>query len=336
MKIIDFEHHYFSKPYYEFLLNNKDKLLDSPEFASIYASFGFRSNNGTGLPFGEEISCQNDLDIKIMDEAHIDVGVLSVSDGIESLSKEDSISMARATNDFTVLKIKEHPDRFLGTICLPTPYVDDALKELDRAVKELGLKYFHTHSSYGNKRLSDPEFEPIIKRCAELNVPIYIHPCYQSERYLSSLGFAFSGAGFGFTVDVMNTVIRLITGGIFDRYPNLKIIIGHMGEFLPFTIARMDNMIDIFKDQDPWLKCKYNFAYYVKHNNIYITTSGIFDPNVIDFSIKQIGIDHILFGADFSYENAKRSVEFIKSLNISEEDKKKICYLNGEKLLKLM
>lgn len=335
MKIIDFEHHYFSKPFYEFLINNKEKLSKSQEFLSIYQSFEFKSNNNTGLPFVNEITCQNDLDLKIMDEAGLQIGVLSTSDGIESLDKDNSILMAKQTNDFTLEKIKKHPDRFLGTFCLPTPYVNEALEEIDRAVNVLGLKYFHTHSSYGNKRLSDPEFEPIIKRCAELNVPIYIHPCYQSEKYLSSLGFAFSGAGFGFTVDVMNTVIRLIAGGVFDRYPNLKIIIGHMGEFLPFTLARMDNMIDIFKNQDPWIKCKHNFNYYVKHDNIYVSTSGIFDENVIDFTIKQLGIDHILFGADFSYENAKKSVDFILNLKISDEYKRKICYLNGEKLLNL-
>jgi len=335
MKIIDFEHHYFSKPFYEFLIKNKDTLSKSSEFASIYSSFECESNNGTGLPLGCEISCQNDIDLKIMDEAGMQFGILSTSDGIESLEKADSILMAKKTNDFTASKIKEHPDRFLGTFCLPTPYIEESLKEIDRAVNELGLKYFHTHSSYGEKRLSDPEFEPIIKHCAELNIPIYIHPCYQSEKYLSTLGFAFSGAGFGFTVDVMNTVIRLIAGGVFDRYPNLKIIIGHMGEFLPYTIARIDNMIDIFKDQDPWIKCKNNFSYYVKHDNIYVSTSGIFDENVIDFAIKQLGIEHILFGADFCYENAKRSVDFILNLNISDDDKHKICHLNGERLLNL-
>jgi len=335
MKIIDFEHHYFSKPYYDYLMANKKKLQKYPQYEAVYTSFAYDATSNPGFSVKNAILCKDDHDLKLMDFAGLKVGVLSTSDGIESLNKTDSVLLSKLTNDCTAQRVKQHPDRFLGTFCLPTLYVDEALKEMDRAVKKLGLKYFHTHSSYKGKRLSDPEFEPILKRCAKLNVPIYIHPCYPSEKYLSTLGFAFSAAGFGFGVDVMNTVIRLIVGGVFDRYPNLKLIIGHMGEFLPYTMVRMDNMIEIFKGQDPWIKCKHDFKYYVEHNNIYVTTSGIFDEKVVDFAIKQFGIDHVLFGADFCYENCKRSVDFVMNLPISKKDKEKICHLNGERLLNI-
>jgi len=334
MKIIDFEHHYFAKPYYEYLLKNKSKLIKNPEYAAIYLSFSMPSNNIKGVNFGNEISCQDNLDLKIMDLAKLQCGVLSISDGIESLPKKDSITLAKQSNDYTAYKIKQNPDRFLGTFCLPTLCVNEALKEIDRAVK-LGLKYFHTHSSYGKKRLSDKEFEPIIKKCAQLNIPIYIHPCYQSDNYFLDMPGTLAAACFGFGVDVMKTFLCLVTNGVFDRYPNLKIILGHMGEFYPYTQTRIDNIIGVFKNVDKQLKCKHSLQYYLEHDNIYVTTSGIFDPEVALFAIKKLGIDHILFGADFSYENCKRSVDFVLNLPISKKDKEKICYLNGEKLLNI-
>jgi len=266
MKIYDLEHHYYSEAFYKYLTELKKLPVEHQgQFASAITSFGYRSTNIQNALFEDEIICRNDIDLRIMDDAGLEYGVISTSDGIENLPRALSVEIAQKTNDNTARKIQEHPDRFLGTFCLPTPYVEDALKEMDRAINELGLKYFHTHSTYGNTRLSDEKYEPIIKKCAELDIPIYIHPAYLDDPYFDRLGFAFGGAGLGFGVDVMRTFDELVIGGIFDRYPNLKIILGHMGEFLPYLLVRMDNMIDIFKDQDPVIKCKKHFAEYINN-----------------------------------------------------------------------
>jgi len=337
MKIYDMEHHYLSQAYSDYIIDQGKKPEEiSGQIHAVLQSFTFHSNNITGGSFSHELICKDDTDLKIMDEAGLQYGVVSTSDGIETLPKDICVDLSRKTNDATAQKAKDHPDRFLGTFCLPTPYVDEALKEIDRATGELGLKYFHTHSTYGKTRLSNEKYEPIIKKCAELDIPIYIHPAYQDDPYFASMGFAYAGAGLGFGVDVMKTFDELVIGGVFDRYPNLKIILGHLGEFTPYLLARMDNMIDIFRGQDPMIRCKKNFSEYIKNGNIFITTSGIFDETAVKFAMEQIGVDHIMFGADFPYENCKRSVDFVLNLDISDEDKEKICYKNAEKyILKL-
>ncbi|HJJ36585.1 MAG TPA: amidohydrolase family protein, partial [Methanocorpusculum sp.] len=258
----------------------------------------------------------------------ISTGVVSSSIAIELLPKEEAVKYARLTNDAVAEAMKQYPGRFLGTISLPTPYLEESIAELERCVNELGLQYWHTHSNYGDEYLYEEKFEPLLAKCAELDVPVYLHPAYPSDEYLLDSGTSFAGATFGFGVDVMKTSYRLIVSGIFDRYPNLTLILGHMGEYYPYSLTRMDNRL---LDGDTYLKCKENLTYYFDNKNVLITTSGITDPNTIDCAIKAIGIDSIMFASDYPYENVKNEVEFIKSLPISDEDKDKIFYKNAEK-----
>ncbi|HJJ48015.1 MAG TPA: amidohydrolase family protein, partial [Methanocorpusculum sp.] len=224
--------------------------------------------------------------------------------------------------------VKKYPGRFLGTITLPAPYVEESIAELERCVNELGLQYWHTHSNYGSEYLYEEKFEPLLAKCAELNVPIYLHPNYPSDEYLLDSGTSFAGAVFGFGADVMKTSYRLIVSGLFDKYPNLTLILGHMGEYYPYSLTRMDNRID---SGDPYFKCKENLTYYFNNKNILVTTSGITDPNTITCAINSIGVDSIMFATDYPYENVKEQVDFIMALPISNEDKDKIFYKNAEK-----
>lgn len=293
----------------------------------------WKSHNEPNGIFCDDLVGIDDRRIMIMDDAGITTGVISTSDAVECLSKDDAVRMARMTNDEVAEACRKYPGRFEGSICLPTPYVEESVVELERAVKELGLKYWHTHSSIGKEQIYEERFEPIFAKCAELGVPFYVHPCYPTCDYLLDRGFTISGAAFGFAVDVMKTTMSLVMGGIFDRYPKLTMVIGHMAEMYPYLIDRMDHMVTMWKESDPFNKCEHTFEYYFKNGNIFMTTSGIFDPDVIMFAIKKFGIDRILFGTDYPYEAVKGIVETVEKLPISEDDKDRIFYKNAEEFI---
>jgi len=345
-KVIDMEHHCFTPEFIGYLKNRT-------EYPRYQEGYGIWYREGASLPIElpyvySHLECTNgktmtqmltDVDklrIADMDYAGVTIASVSTGSGIEDLSREDAVKFAKMTNDAIAAAVKQHPGRFVGTICLPTPYVEESVAELERAVKELGLKYWHTHSNYGGHYIYEEQFEPIFAKCAELGVAFYLHPTNPSCDYLTDSGITFASAGFGFAVDVMKDAIRLIMGGIFDRYPNLTMILGHMGEFFPFCLNRMDNRFGVGRDTgvDPMIKCEKTFSEYFKNKNIMMTTSGIFDTEDVLLAIKEIGIDNIMLGTDYPYEDFRASVDFIKNLPISNEDKDKILYKNAEKYIK--
>lgn len=345
-KVIDMEHHMYNTELVEYLKTRK-------EFPYFETGYGIRFRDGAVLPVDVAtpykiseastgklmVELLEDMDgsrLADMEAAGVTTAVLSSGPGPEMLSKEEAVRFAKMTNDQMAEVMKRHPDKFMGSVTLPTPYVEESLAELERAVKVLGLKFWQTHSNYGQHFLYEHQFEPILAKCAELGIPFYIHPAYPSADYLTDHGEMLSSAGFGFGVDVMKTATCLILDGIFDRYPNLQMILGHAGEFMPYCLERMDNRFgvgELIGHPDPYVKNKKTFTEYFKDKNILVTTSGISDTMVIEFVIKAIGADNIMLATDYPFEDFKASVDFIKNLPISNEDKDKILYKNAEKYI---
>jgi len=339
-KVIDLEHHFYNQ---DFL----DYLETRTEFPYYRPGEGIWIREGISNPIDFIYPWQNpftenphSLDLLVslgenrlefMKYAGVTLAAVSTSSCIEEIPLEESVLHAQKTNNAIAEAVKLHPDSYVGTICLPTPYVEEAIAELERAVNELGLKYWHTHSNYGAECLFDEKFEPLIAKCAELNVPIYIHPQSPYGDYLNETGNALSGAAFGYGVDVARTTLRLILNGVLDDYPNLKIIVGHMGEFIPYCLGRMDNRISIMTPEiDSTVYSKETLGTYFARGNIFVTTSGVFEEPVMTCAISTIGIDRIMFGTDFMAEDFKGAVDFVKNLPISNEDKDKIFYKNAE------
>lgn len=338
MRNIDMENHYLSKAFYNYLNGRTeypyyDKNLGVVHRKDVYFPAVDVVGFNPPYTFLNEVSDIDTVRLTVMDKSRVECASLSSIDGMENLSREDCVRMAKATNDEIAAAVKKHPDRFFGSFCLPTPYVEESVEEIERAVKVLGLKYWHTHSSYVGHALYEEQFEPIFAKLSELGAAFYVHPAYPSASYLIDSGPAFASAGFGFGVDTMKTTIRLIMNGIFDRYPNLIMILGHMGEFYPYLLDRMDNRFGIMKPADPFNHMEHSFEYYFKNHNIMMTTSGIFDPTVVMVAIKQFGIESIMFGTDYPCEEFGGSVDFIESLPLSKEDKEKIFYKNAEKYI---
>ena len=237
--------------------------------------------------------------------------------------------------------IDKHPDRFasFATLALQDPAA--SADELERAVKELGPKGTMIFSNIGGQYLDNQKFWIILERAEELGVPIYLHPGPPSDDMAAPYMTypILTGAMWGYSAGTGLHAMRLIISGIFDKYPGLKIILGHLGEGIPYYLWRIDNIwlkqMDRAEAPDSSaIKLQRTPTQYFK-DNFYITTSGMFWPPALQFANSVLGADDILFAVDYPPESNITAVQFIDAAPVSDDDKEKICHLNAEKLLDL-
>ncbi len=272
--------------------------------------------------------------LKTMDASGIDVQVLSLTiPGVELFDASIGTALARKTNDALSEAIKKYPDRFLGFAALAPQNPEEAADELERAVTELELKGWKTHSNYGDTYLDDRKYWPILERAEKLDVPVYLHPSFPAIPQLrTSYGWALSGAPFGFGLETAMCMMRLILSGVFDKYPRLRIILGHLGEGLPFILARIDYPYVIpWFDPDARPKLERKPSEYFK-NNVFITTSGNYYEPAFMCTYQAMGIERILLGTDYPYEEPNECMQFLEGLRLSQEDKDKIYYQNASQI----
>ena len=333
MNVFDFENHYDSKELSEHLKTRTEyPYIDENDV--LWYRKGIKIASGTPsmnspATLQEELRDLDDIRLGIMDGGHVTCGIISSGSGIEILPPEESVTCARAVNDAVAAACRRHPGRLMGSIILPVKDVEASLKELDRAVNELGLLYWHTHSNYLDSFVYEEKYEPIFAKCAELGIPIYIHPDFAPNDYLNHKDLTI----FQFSTDTTRTLLILIKNGIFDRYPNLQIIIGHGGEFLAYGMDRDDNRSFMIEEKYNPCKMEQTLTTYFKRRNILMTTSGIYDPAVIHFLIECIGIDSILFGTDYPYEEFAEQFHFINTMDLSNEQKEQIFHGNAERFI---
>ena len=270
--------------------------------------------------------------LKRMDAAGVDIQLLSLSaPGLEQLDPATGASLARESNNYLAEVIKRYPDRFMGYAALAPKNPKEAADELERAVKDLGFIGWNTHSNYGDSYLDDKRYLPILERAERLGVPIYLHPTVPAIPQLRTYGFALAGASFGFGLETAMCLMRLIYSCVFDKCPGLKIILGHLGEVLPFLFKRIDWAYvhpfdpaarpNLLKKPSEYLK-----------ENVFVTTSGNYYEPAFMCTYKAMGIDRILLGTDYPYEDPDECMQFIEGLPLSQEDKNKIYSLNAGQL----
>jgi predicted TIM-barrel fold metal-dependent hydrolase len=240
-------------------------------------------------------------------------------------------ALAREANDALSGFIKKYPDRFMGYASLAPKAPEAAADELERRVKELGFKGWNTHSNYGDSCLDDKKYWPILERAEKLDVPIYIHPTVPAIPQMKGYVFALAGAPFGFGLETALSMMRLIYSGVFDRCPELKIILGHLGEGLPFLMKRIDWAY--VRPFDPAARPTLSKkpSEYLK-NNVFVTTSGNYYQPTFMCTHEAMGIDRILLGTDYPYEDTEECIQFLEGLPLSQEDKDKIYSINAGQL----
>lgn len=278
-----------------------------------------------------------DKRIAAMDRAGIDVQVLShTTPSPEILDATRAIPLAQKINDELAAAVSRYPKRFAAFATLPVADPPAAADELERTVKQFGFKGAMINGMPQSRFLDDPSFYPIFERAEALGVPIYLHPAPPPEAiqktYFSgldpALGHILSIAGWGWHAELGLHTIRLIATGVFDRFPKFQLIIGHMGEMIPFFLARINMAISrVTKLQHP-------FANYF-NRNIHITTSGLFTTPPLYLAIEVIGADRIMFSIDYPYSSTDQGRTYLDSWAISPGDFAKITHLNAERLLGL-
>lgn len=329
MKRIDLENHFYPPVVMEQLQRRSQPPVYLPEQDLI------RWNDSVVMPQGRLLPALLEMGgerIAMMDRLGIEAAVISCSPGAEQLDGDVLTETCKAVNDYLYELTKKYKGRYLGSALLPVSDVDAACRELERCVKELGFVAWHTHSNYGDTSPDDQRYRPIFRRAAELGVYVYLHPQLSADARVQDLGFSVAGPGLGFTVDTMTTLTRMVVTGLFDELPELRVVLGHLGEALPFLMRRMDNRFKFIPN--PQLKNKHDFSYYFK-NNIYVTTSGNMSPEAFRCTREVLGIDRIMFASDHPFEDAGEMAEFTDALPLSGGDRELLYRKNALALLRM-
>jgi len=276
-----------------------------------------------------------ELRLREMDEAGIDIQVLSHgAPGTQKLNAEVATLMARQTNDRLAAFIQANPKRFAGLGLLPTPDPKAGADELERIVTRLDLKGAMVHGLTNGKFLDEKQFWPIFERAQALDVPLYMHPSFPNpaviDAYYKDYAAAYPeliGPALGFTVEAATQAVRLVLSGVFGKYPKLKIILGHLGEGIPFLLWRIDQSLSRTSSSTSF---KETFR-----KNFYLTTSGNFSDTALTASITEMGIDRIMFSVDWPFISNKMGTDWLNASALNAVDKVKVFGGTAKALLKL-
>jgi predicted TIM-barrel fold metal-dependent hydrolase len=275
-----------------------------------------------------------------MDRGGLDICILSLTaPGVQAVPNiTQAIAQARRTNDYLAENVAKNPKRLKGFATLPLQDPDAAARELTRCVRDLGFcgALVNGFSQIGESDSAVfydlPQYRSFWATVQELDVPFYLHPrdplasrqqCYEGYRWLA-------GSPWGFAVETSIHALRLMASGLFDEYPKLKVILGHLGEGLPFGIWRVDHRISRGSGTP---KAKLPMSHYLREN-FYITTSGNFRTQALTNVILEVGADRVLYSVDYPYEDVVEAREWFDQASISESDRMKIARTNVQKLLR--
>lgn len=267
-----------------------------------------------------------------MDEAGVDMQVLSFS-GNQIPDAKTSIRIMSEANDEAAKAVRKYPSRFAAFASLPLADPKAAVAEFERALTKLGFVGGFVCGTVNGEFLDDKKYWPVFECAESHNAPIYLHPSFPLSSMMQTYFKGreeLSGPEWGFMVDASCHFMRLITAGVFDRFPKLKIILGHLGESIPYNLDRINNRLAAYAKA----KLKRSVAEYIRENMV-VTTSGNFSAPSVLCAAATIGIDNILFSADWPNESNKVAVDFLKHLPLGKPDIEKIAYRNAERVLKL-
>lgn len=284
----------------------------------------------------EKLGDLDSLRLREMEKGGISMQVISHA----CMPGAPSPTQCREANDQLAEACKKHRDRFAGFAVLPMSDPEECVRELERAVRQHGFVGALIDNHVNGKYYDGPEYDRLWQEAEDLDVPIYLHPVWPSENmkqhYTGNFGEAASrslgASGWGWHTECGLHVLRLHAAGVFDKFPKLKIVIGHFGEMLPFQLQR------VCKLSVRWEGIKRPFAE-VWRENIWLTTSGVWSLDPLRCIIENTPIDHILFSVDYPFETNENGLKWMEELAgsgiVTNEHRQMIAYKNAEKLLKI-
>jgi 5-carboxyvanillate decarboxylase len=274
--------------------------------------------------------------IRDMDSTGIARQILSLTNpGVQIFDPETGAALAISCNDQLAEATRKYPDRFSGLAAIAPQNPTAAAKELERAVRKLGLKgaivNSHTHGEY----LDDPKFWAIFAAAESLDVPIYLHPSTPSPRmYAPFAEWGLEGAIYGFAIETSLHLLRVILSGVFDRFPKLRMVVGHLGEGLPYWFFRIDffHRANVASSRYPNVRKLGKKPSQYLLDNVWVTTSGMaWEPPIL-YCQKVLGVDRVLYAMDYPYQFVPEEVKVTDGLPISAADKKKLYQSNAERV----
>lgn len=331
MKIICTEEHYMSKE-----VNDKFNEFTPPKTDLEKAQFKFVDNfvsKGAITDFENRI--------KFMDENGIAVQMVGYGNNspMHLSENQDAVKLCQIANNTLYEATQKYKGRLYGYAVLPICNVQESVKELERCVNDLNFRGLIINGPFKEKFLDDEKYYPIFEKAAKLDIPVYLHPTdlkgeildrYYKGAWNLMTANTFAGFAIGWHYDTAMHLMRFILSGILDKLPNLKFIVGHWGELLPFYFDRMDASLT-----PQMTGLKYNIKYYF-YNNVYTNPSGIFSKDNFDFVLRTFNKDHILWAQDYPYGvNNKEVQTFLEKYDIDDETKEMIAHKNAEKLFKI-
>ena len=293
---------------------------------------------GPDSPLGANLLDLGERRIAAMDEAGIDLQVIShTTPGVQHLDAATAVALAAEANDALAAAVREHPERFAGLATLPTPDPAAAAAELERAVSDLGLLGAMVNGHTSGRFLDDPAFTPLLERFERLDVPLYLHPTEPVPAVRAAYygGFApavawfLSAAAWGWHAETALHVLRMVLSGVFDRHPRLRVIVGHMGEMLPFMLQRIDDNLPPRVTGLGRLPSEYVLDHLV------ITSSGLFSVPPLRCALDVFGLERVLFSVDWPYAPNEEGRRLLDEAPLAGDDLERFAHGNAERVLGL-
>ncbi len=313
------------------LIALEEHFLPSEHVAEVAATYGLVP--GTAGPLADLGAGR----IAVMDAAGIDVQVLSVvAPAAQEAPPAQAVTLARALNDRAAEAVRQYPERFRALASLPMTDPPAAAAEAERAVRDLGFCGVMVNGHTGGRFLDGAEFEPVLAAVEDLGVPVYLHPTYPPAAVAQAYGAglderaaaALMTAGWGWHAETGMHVLRMVLGGVFDRHPSLRVVVGHMGENLPFSLMRADAVLSPCRPEHE------SVADTVR-SHLYLTISGYTTVPPLQCALAVFGADRLMFSTDYPFGDPARHAAFLESAPLSPEDREKIAHGTAERLFGL-
>jgi 5-carboxyvanillate decarboxylase len=305
------------------------------------AGSGWRESAAALEDSEREATAQRSLDLgderlAAMDNAGIDVQLLLLSTvcNLQALEPAEGTALARLANDRLAEAIAAHPDRFAGLASLAPQDPSGAAEELARAVGELGLRGAVINSHTAGAYLDEQRFWPLLEAADALEVPIYLHPnLLPADAIRPYLDYGLAAAVWGYAAEASVHALRIILSGALDRFPHLTIVLGHLGEHIPFTLPRIDTHHHNTRLAAPGLERAP--SEYFKERFL-VTTSGLnHAPASVRFCLDELGPERVLFAADYPFEEPGEEVERFAALPLDEHERELVAHANAERVFSL-
>lgn len=288
----------------------------------------------------EAVRQLTDLDYRLseMDGFGVDMHVLSITGpGVQAFDAALGTELATIANDVLAAAIARHPTRYAGLGAIAPQDPQRAAREVERAIKELKFGGIIINSHTNGEYLDNPKFWPILEAAVAHGAPIYLHPTFPSDAMIGPYSdYGMMGALWGFGADTSLHAVRMIMGGVFDAFPTLQIVLGHLGEALPFWLGRLDNRYQNIVRRgglEPLgMKRLERLPGEVFRENFHVTTSGMMTDAPLQFCLDMLGADRVLFAIDYPYEQTAEAISFIHAAPLADEVRRKVTHANAEAL----